>query len=254
MNTLEFFSLVAMLVVAAASGLVGAFALMRRMTLAADAMSHVALPGLGAAMLIGINPLIGGAIALFLGAVLVWRLELKTKIATETIVGVVFSTSLAVGALLSPDHELLELLFGGETLFTWGEAIVGMVTGLVIIGLILSLKERFAISFLSADLAAVTGIRREFLEFLFLMFFVITVLLGLNFLGVLLMGSLIIVPAATAKNVAKSFKGDLFASALISSLSVLVGWLIANRFAFEIGPSIIAVAAVFFFVSLLFRD
>ena len=68
---------------AVAAGLVGCFAVMRRMTLAADAISHVALPGIGVALLLHVSPIIGALVMLFLGTILIWVLEIKTKISTE---------------------------------------------------------------------------------------------------------------------------------------------------------------------------
>lgn len=88
-----------------AVGLVGCFAVMRRMTLAADALSHVALPGIGLALLLRLHPVLGGVAALVLGASLVWGVERKTRLATETVIGVVFSTALAVGSLLTTGDE-----------------------------------------------------------------------------------------------------------------------------------------------------
>ena len=69
------------------------------MTLASDAISHVALPGIGLAILLHVQPLLGGAAALLLGTLLVWAIEHKTRIPTEAIIGVVFSAGLAVGSL-----------------------------------------------------------------------------------------------------------------------------------------------------------
>ncbi|HMC95178.1 MAG TPA: metal ABC transporter permease, partial [Polyangia bacterium] len=97
----------------AAAGLVGCFAVMRRMTLAADAISHIALPGIGLAILLRIHPIVGGVAALLVGTVLVWGIESTTRLATETIIGVVFSTALAIGSLITSGEDLLEALFGG---------------------------------------------------------------------------------------------------------------------------------------------
>src|SRR5260370_35959724 len=91
----------------------GGFALMRRMSLAGDAVSHIALPGLGIALLLGIHPLVRAAITLLLGAVLIWRLERQTGLDTQTVVGVVFPASFALGWLLTPSERLLAALFGG---------------------------------------------------------------------------------------------------------------------------------------------
>ncbi|HMA45271.1 MAG TPA: metal ABC transporter permease, partial [Gemmatimonadales bacterium] len=97
---------------AAAAGLVGCFAVMRRMTLASDAISHVALPGIGIALVLRINPLVGGVAALVIGTILVWGLEHRTKLPTEAVIGVVFSAALAIGSMLTSGEELIEALFG----------------------------------------------------------------------------------------------------------------------------------------------
>ena len=97
---------------AVAAGVVGCFAVMRRMTLAADAMSHVALPGIGLALAFNFHPVLGGLLALFTGTLLIWGLEQQTRISTETVTGVVFSVALAVGSMLATGDELVDALLG----------------------------------------------------------------------------------------------------------------------------------------------
>ena len=80
----EFFPVILALVAAVATGLMGGFALMKKMTLAGDTMSHIALPGLGVALLFQINPTIGAAAALAIGAVLIWKIEERSDLAAET--------------------------------------------------------------------------------------------------------------------------------------------------------------------------
>lgn len=247
-------AIIAMAAAAAASGLIGVFALTRRMTLAADVISHIALPGLGVAVLLNINPLIGGAAALILGAFLIWALERRTRIATETIIGVVFAASLAIGSLLiNSGEELLDALFGDSKGLSFLEAGIGIIVSFAIIFLVIFLKEKFTLAFISPDLAKTSGLKVDRLNLAFMLMFVITVILGLKFLGVLLMGALIIVPAAASRNLAKSFNADLLISSLISLASVMIGFLIARKYELEIGPAIIAVASLLFFVSVFFK-
>src|SRR5207249_11224153 len=85
-------------VMAAAAGVIGCFAVMRRMALAADALSHVALPGIGIALALHVHPLFGAVAMLFFGALLVWGLQHRTRLPAETIIGVLFSAALAVGS------------------------------------------------------------------------------------------------------------------------------------------------------------
>jgi zinc transport system permease protein len=106
------YSVLLALLFAVAAGLVGSFGLMKRMLLAGDVISHVALPGLGLAFLLKINPLIGAATTLFMGTLLIWHLQKKTGLATENIIGVVFAASLGIGAAVTPNDDIIEALFG----------------------------------------------------------------------------------------------------------------------------------------------
>lgn len=242
---------ISMVAVAAASGLVGVFALMRRMALASDAISHVALPGLGLAILFEINPLIGGAAALGLGIILIWLIEQKSRISTETVIGVVFSTSLAIGSLITPEEELIETLFGGATSVSLGMGMFGVVAALFVIVMILALKNRLTLALVSEDLAAVSGVNVSRMNFIFLAIFALNIILGLQFLGVLLMGSLIIVPAAVGRNLGGSLRGTLAISLGVAVISVLAGYAVSLIYGVVLGPVVIAVAAGFFFLSLL---
>lgn len=239
-----------MFAVAAASGLVGVFALMRKMTLASDAISHVALPGLGLAVLLNINPLIGGAAALLLGVLLIWLIERRTEISTETVIGVVFSASLAVGSLLTPDEELIEVLFGGVRAPSLLELVLGMIAALGIIAFIVRMKERLTLALVSDDLATVSGVSVSRMNLWFLLVFALNVILGLQFLGVLLMGSLIIVPAAAARNLGRSLNSTLLIAMSAAVGSVGIGYFVATVYGFALGPIIISIAAALFFASL----
>lgn len=239
---------------AVAAGLVGCFAVMRRMALASDAMSHVALPGIGLALAFHLHPALGAIAALALGAVLVWGLERRTGISTETVVGVVFSVALAVGSMLATGDELIDALLGAPaTLESW-EVALGLAGALAVAAFVLAQRNRLILTLVSADIARTSGIRVARLELLYLLAFALTVALGLRYLGVLLMGSLVIIPAATAKNVARSLRGMLTIAVVVAVLSTVGGALLAMRIQRPTGPLIISVAAAMFFVSLLLRQ
>jgi ABC-type Mn2+/Zn2+ transport system permease subunit len=233
---------------AVAAGLVGAFALMRRMTLAGDALSHVALPGIGVAILIGINPLAGALVALLGGALLIWALERRTRVATEAIIGVVFSAALAVGALLTTGEQLIDALFGApRTLSPW-ELGAGLVGAGAVIAFMLLARDRLVLLFLSSDVARTAGIGVQRLSLLYLLAFALTVALGLRYLGALLMGSLIIIPAATARQLARNLNQMLGWSVGIAVFATVVGAWIAESTGHETGPLIVIVAASCFVV------
>ena len=118
---------------AVASGLIGCFAVMRRMSLAADPLSHVALPGIGIALALRINSIFGAVALLFFGALLVWALERRTRAATETMIGIVFSAALAVGSLMTSGEALIDALFGTSTALSKSELIFGLVGAVAVI-------------------------------------------------------------------------------------------------------------------------
>jgi zinc transport system permease protein len=238
---------------AVAAGLIGSFGLMRRMTLAADAFSHVALPGIGVAILFRVNPLAGALVALLLGAFLIWTLESRTRLATETIIGVVFSAALAVGALLTTGEELMEAMFGTPGALSHVELIAGLAAAGAVVAFVLLARDRLIVTFLSSDIARTAGIDVRRLSLLYLLAFAVTVALGLRYLGALLMGSLMIIPAATARRLAPNLTGMLTIAVALAVFATLFGSWLAAQTDRETGPVIVSVAAVCFFLSLASR-
>src|SRR5882762_1371927 len=105
------YSVILVLLTALAAGLVGSFTLMKRMSLAGDVVSHIALPGLGLAMLFHINPLFGAAASLLVGTILIWHLQKIATMTTDVAIGVIFTAALAIGTMLTPSEDLIEALF-----------------------------------------------------------------------------------------------------------------------------------------------
>jgi len=237
---------------AIASGVVGSFALMRRMTLAGDAFSHVALPGIGVALLYSFNPVLGGAAALFMGTLIIWKVERLSPLNTEAIIGVLFALSLAIGAIaIGEEHELVEALFGGITPVTAPEFILGSLIAIFVTGFIVSNRHALILLLVSKELAKTAAIPIDRLQFLFLLMFALTVILGMKFLGVLLMGSLIIIPAAIARNVAQNLSGMLVIASGSAVASVILGILASQFFEAPLGPTIIIIAGILFVASLV---
>src|SRR5882724_6180204 len=207
--TIEPGALVLSIAVAIAAGLVGSFAVMRRMVLAADAISHVALPGIGIALALRISPVFGATAMLSFGALLIWALERNTRIATETVIGVVFSAALAIGSLMSSGEDLIAALLGDPGRLTRVEVVFVLAAVAMIVSVMLINRSRLILALVSPEIARTSGINVARLDLLFLETFVLTVALGLRYLGVLLVGSLIIIPAATAKRLSRTLGGML---------------------------------------------
>jgi ABC-type Mn2+/Zn2+ transport system permease subunit len=238
---------------ATAAGLVGCFAVMRRMALSADALSHVALPGIGVAMALHVHPLVGAVAMLFFGALLVWALENRARLATETVIGVVFSAALAVGSMIASGEELIEALFGGGGALSRLELAFGLIAAAAVVGFILKEKHALVLALVSPDIARTAGVDLRRLNLLYLQMFTVTIALGLRYLGVLLMGSLIIIPAATAKRLSNNLNQMLTLAVALAVATTVVGSQLAIWLHRESGPVIVTLAAACFVLSFVRR-
>jgi ABC-type Mn2+/Zn2+ transport system permease subunit len=238
---------------AVAAGLVGSFAVMRRMSLAADPLSHVALPGIGLALALHSQPIVGAVAALLVGAVLVWLLEERAQAATEAMIGVVFAAALAVGSLTTSGEHLIDALFGSNRTVSVPEVLFVVVASIAIVVFILICRNSLVITLISPDIARTAGVNVRRLDLLYLLAFALTIALGLRYLGVLLMGALIIIPAVTSKRIARRLGEMLWLSIIIAIVATLLGMGIAAWLKGETGPIIVLVAAAGFAISLLKR-
>lgn len=236
-----------------AAGLVGSIAVMRRMALASDALSHVALPGVALALLLHVSPLAGGIVALVVGTLLVWALEYRTRIPTEAVIGVLFSAALAAGSLMASGEDLLDALFGNRGSAGRADALLGLAATAVVITFMIRARSRLIIRLVSPDLAGALGVSVPRLDLLYLLAFALTVALGLRYLGVLLMGSLIIIPATTAMYLAGRVRTMQIIAVTAAVSSTLIGTAVAKRLDVSRGPVIIIVAAALFCASLFGR-
>ena len=253
MPTLTLSALALSVFMAVAAGLIGCFVVMRRMTLAADALSHIALPGIGVALALHLHPIAGALALLFLGTLLIWGLEGRTRIATETVVGVVFSVALAIGSIVTSGEDLIDALLGEPTKLSSWEVALGLGGAAGVVAFVVRARHRLVVSMVSPDIALTAGIDVRRLNLAYLLAFALTVALGLRFLGVLLMGSLIIIPAATARRLAKNLTGMFALSVAVAVFSTVAGTSAAAVLHRTSGPFIAAVAGALFLLSLLWR-
>lgn len=253
MNTSLIILLTAGALVGAISGYLGSFMVLKRMSLVGDALSHVALPGMAIALVYNFNPMIGAFIALTLAVIGVWYLGEKSEIYPEALVGVFFTASLAIGILITPEPELLEALFGNLEKIGFIDAVAIAVSVSVILILISTISKKLLLGIVSEDLAKAQGIKMKNVNLIYLLLVGFVVALGVKFVGTLLMGALVIVPAVAAKNLSKSIKSYQILGSLLGVVSVVFGLLISNYFHFSSGPIIVLVSILIFILSYVFK-
>lgn len=236
-----------------AAGYLGSLMVLRRMALVGDALSHVALPGVAVALLVGFNPFIGAFAILAASIVGIWWLGKRTALPSEALVGIFFTLALAIGLLLTPRPELLEALFGDITQVTAVGAAATVVLAIVTMFLVDRMRPTLILDLLSPDLARVSGTSAARAELVFLLLVGLIVALGLRVAGTLLTGSLVIIPAAAARNISPSLSQYGFLSALFGGLSALIGIMAAAAFGLHPGPLVILAGGIIFAATLPFR-
>src|SRR5581483_10520631 len=135
---------------------------------------------------------------------------------TETIIGVVFSAALAAGSLMATGEDLIEALFGRGGAISRAEIAFGVLAAAAVVAFILARRQALVLALVSPDIARTAGIDLPRLNLLYLQMFALTIALGLRYLGVLLMGSLIIIPAAAANRLARNLNQMLAAAVAIA--------------------------------------
>lgn len=239
--------------VGAASGYLGSFMVLKRMSLVGDALSHVALPGIAIALTFGISPMLGALLALVIATFGIWYLAEHSEVYPEALVGVFFTASLSLGLLLTPKPELLEALFGNVDKIGIIDGLT-VLAGAVIIFVVTSIiSKKLLLGVVSEDLAKSQKIDVAKINLIYLLLVALVVALGVKFLGTLLTGAMVIIPAVTAKNFARSIRSFHLFSIILGVLASVVGILIAKYFGFASGPVVVLTAVVFFIGSYIFR-
>lgn len=248
------FLLLVGVLVGAASGYLGSFMVLKRMSLVGDALSHVALPGIAIAITMGINPMFGALVALGIATFGIWYLAEHSEVYPEALVGVFFTTSLSIGLLLTPEPDLLEALFGNIDKIGLMDGVLTLIGAVIIFLVTYLISKKLLLGIVSEDLAKSQGINISKINLIYLFLVALVVALGVKFLGTLLTGAMVIIPAVTAKNLAKSIKNFQVLAIFFGIISATFGILIAKYFGISSGPAVVLISVSFFLLSYIFKN
>lgn len=254
MNTNLIFLLIVGAFVGSASAYLGSFMVLKRMSLVGDALSHVALPGIAIALMFNVNPMLGAFLALLIATFGIWYLSEHSEIYPEALVGVFFTASLAIGLILTPEPELLEALFGNIEKIGYLDGIFTILLTIVIFIATFLISNKLLLSVISEDLAKSQKVNISKINLFYLLLVALVVALGVKFLGTLLTGAMVIVPAVAAKNVAGSIKHFHLYSIIFGLVSSLLGIIAAKFFGVNTGPAVVLTAVILFILSYPFRS
>jgi ABC-type Mn2+/Zn2+ transport system permease subunit len=237
--------------VGVSAGYLGSLMVLEKMALVGDALSHVALPGLALGILFNFPPFLGAFAFLFASAFIIWHLERVTKLPFETIVGAMFTLALAIGILIIPGTELLEALFGDITTVTITETAVAIIVSVIAVFLTKMIYKKLVLGMISEELAISKGIDVSKINLLYLLLVSLVVAVGIKIVGTLLVGFLVVVPAAAAKNVSTGLSKYAVLSTFFGVVSTCSGVLLSSFLNLRTGPFVVFSGIIVFTITVL---
>jgi ABC-type Mn2+/Zn2+ transport system permease subunit len=232
--------------VGSTAGYLGSIMVSRHMALVGDALSHVALPGLALGILFNFNPFIGAFAFLAATVIVTWYLQKSTTLSVEAIIGVIFVLALSIGILITPKVDLLEALFGDVSKITLMDTVITILVSLFVIFVIKKIYEKLIISMISKELAVANRIKVERINLIYLLLVATIVAVGIKEVGTLLVGAVVIVPAAAAKNISSTLSGYSLMSAIFGLMSAASGVILSIYVNVPAGPLVVIVGTVIF--------
>jgi ABC-type Mn2+/Zn2+ transport system permease subunit len=238
---------------------IGVIASLRKMTFFGEGVAHASLAGVAIAILAGLAPL-PVAIAWAIGfASFIYFLERSTKLPTDTLIGILFTASMALGIIIIqslPGYqpELLSYLFGSLLSVQPADLLVIAPVATVILLWLGRYLPELTFAALSEESAAVTGINTKLHTYLFYVALAVTAVLGVKILGIILVPALLVLPTATSRLLTKTFRSYVTISILLSELFIILGLIGSFYFDSPSGATIVLVATAGFLISTLVRQ
>ncbi|MCB9457840.1 MAG: metal ABC transporter permease [Anaerolineaceae bacterium] len=250
-------ALLAALVIGAVSGVMGAYVVTRGMAFLGDALAHSVLPGVAAVFLSGGSGqslLFGGLAAGVLSALGIGFLTRGRRLAEDTAIGIVFAGTLALGiGLISRAQnyalDLTHILIGNILSVSQDDLmLMALIGGLVLLVVLIFYKEFLVISF-DSTLAQTLQLPNEGLRLLLLTLLAVTIVIGVQIVGIAMVAALLVTPAAAARLFTNRMHHMMLVGALIGAGSGVVGIYLAWHWQMAASATIVLTMTVVFLLA-----
>jgi len=251
-------ALAAGLVVGACAPLIGVFLVQQRMALLGDGIGHLAFAGVAAGLLLEVWP-VWSALLVAAGGALVIQLLRKRGTATgDLALALMFYGGIALGVVLIGQADtgsvnVLPYLFGSILTVEPGDVRVVVVLGLVIVLSVVVFGRVLLASVLDQEAARVAGLPVDAASTLLAVLTAVTVVAAMRVVGVLLVAALMVLPVASSRLLARSFRGTMLIGVGVGIVSVVVGLIAARQWALAPGGTIVLTATAVFALTALAR-
>jgi zinc transport system permease protein len=249
-------ALLAGLVLGVLLSYLGIFVTLRKMAFFSDGIAHAALAGAAIGLLTRFSPLLSALLFSMLLAALVYWLEKKSSLSSDAIIGILFTSGMALGVVLislRPGYqpELISYLFGNILAIRRQDLALIIVLGAVILAFIFSHKRKLTLLALDREMACMAGVNPDLYELLLYIMLACALVLGIRVLGIILVSAILIVPVSTARLLSRSFRALTWWTVLIAEFTVLAGLLLSYFLDLPTGAVIVLSGSALFSLAFL---
>lgn len=243
--------------VALAASCLGVLVVMRRAAFYGDALAHVSLTGIALGLFLGLDPVVVALVYSVFASLLLPYLQRYSLLALDTLLGLLMPASLAVGVILisfSPGYQpdLISFLFGSILSISWSQLAVMTSVSLLTLTLFAAYYRPLVLAAFDRDYAQLRGVNLVLIDFLFHGLLALVIVAGVKLVGVVLINSMLIIPAATSRLFATSIKQMFWLTPIVAVTTTLSGIIISLLFDLPTGPAIVVVSSLVFVTILVY--
>jgi zinc transport system permease protein len=237
--------------IAVACSVLGVFLVLRRDAMLGHGLAHVTFGGVALGLLLSVSPLWTALIVAILASILLIKIREAAGLHGDTAIGIISSVGFAMGIVIASvsgrfSVELFSYLFGNILAIGKGEVwISAILASAVLFSVVFNYNDLVAITF-DRELALTSGVPVRRLDLILAILSAVTVVLAMKVVGLLLVAALIVIPAATALQVAGNFRNAIVWSCAAGTLSVLGGLVVSFYMDIPSSGSIVLLEAFFF--------
>lgn len=235
--------------------LLGSFVINKNMGFMADAMAHATMPIIAVGVFLGFSISALGAPAAILVALFLGFVIKNTNIGEDTSIGIIFSSFFALGfiliAVLDVSINLEDLLFGQILAVSNFDVIIIFILFIIVATIFTVFYKQLLFYSFDPVGAQIRGLNTSFLNYLFLIMLSLAIIGSLQTVGIILVLSMLIIPAASAKLITKSFNRSILFGVIFGVIASVSGLLLSYYFNLPSGPSMSLVATGIFILSFI---
>lgn len=251
-------ALIAILLITPLLGMLGTMAVDNKMAFFSDALGHSAFTGIAIGVLLGIHNEFISLIAFgVIMALIITKVKASKTTSADTVISVFSSASIAVGLMilsLNGKFSNYSQYLIGDILSITNNEIIMLAAALVIVTVIWSMiYNKILLISVNRSLAKSRGINVNLYENIFVVLVAVVVMLSIKWVGILLINSLLILPAASARNISRNTRQYMLLSVLIAVICGVLGLIISFYISTSAGATIVVLSAIVYFVTFLFR-